>query len=188
MPSSGPDGAGQGRPARVFFALWPPEAVRRQLAEVQAQWRWPPRSARVAPQRLHLTLHFLAAVSPATLAALRAHPGVACAPFTLRLDQAGCWDRAGIAWLQPGEVPDALQLLHRQLAGVLRELDLPVAPRPFAPHVTLARHARGAVPPAAWPAVSWPVAGYALVESVRGAQPGYRVLAQWPGSAGFNPA
>ena len=45
---------------------------------------------------------------------------------------------------------------------------LPVEKRPFRPHVTLARHAAGAVPPSETAPLRWPVNGHALVQSAGG--------------------
>jgi len=167
--------------ARLFVALWPGPAVRDALVAQQALWHWPAGVRPVAPERLHLTLHFLGAVPDdrfeAVAAALALGPS---APIELRLDRGEVWPR-GIAVLGPAAVPPALTALHARLAGALTGAGVTPESRPYRPHVTLARHADGAVPPAAAPAVVWQAEGHALVESCRAPQAGYRVLRRYPG-------
>ena len=165
---------------RVFLALLPTPAVVAALAAHGALWQWGERAVRYAPPDWHLTLHFLGAVArdrlPALLAAL---PVNDVAPFELTLGQAEVWPQ-GIAVLCPLTVPAGLQRLHERLAVVLRQQGWPLDPRPFRPHVTLARQAHQAVPPARCPAWAWPVSSYALLAST--GEPGsrYRVLQSLP--------
>jgi RNA 2',3'-cyclic 3'-phosphodiesterase len=105
-------------------------------------------------------------------------------PFDLVLDQPKVWPH-GLAVLCPPELPAALRDLHARLGQALRGLGLALAldARPYAPHVTLARHAAAAIPPAAcapvrWP-VRWPVRGFALVLSTGLKAPRYRVIRQY---------
>jgi 2'-5' RNA ligase len=69
-------------------------------------------------------------------------------------------------------------------AASLRE-GIALDPRPFAPHVTLARRARGGAPPAEAAEVAWEARGFALVESVRAPSADYDVLACFGGGAGL---
>jgi len=48
--------------ARLFLALWPTPAVRGKLLAWRDAFDWPPGSALVAPEKLHLTLHFIGPV------------------------------------------------------------------------------------------------------------------------------
>lgn len=166
---------------RLFVALWPGPAVRDALAAQQALWHWPAGVRTVAPERLHLTLHFLGAVPDDRFEALAAALELgAGAPVVLRLDRGELWPR-GIAVLEPEGVPAALTALHTRLAGALTGAGFTPESRPYRPHVTLARHADGAVPPTAAPTVRWQAEGHALVESCRAPQAGYRVLRRYPG-------
>ena len=162
---------------RLFLALWPDDAVRQRLVQAQQAWVWPTRAACVAPERLHLTLHFLGEVDDAAARMLAAALPPCPAPFSLRLDGVALWPQ-GIAVLQAGEPPAALAALHGELATRLRTLGLRVETRRFRPHVTLARHAQCAVPPAASPIVEWTVRGYALVRSHAGAPLRYEPIAR----------
>ena len=162
---------------RLFIGLWPDDATRLALAGWQRAWRWPAGAAPVVPERLHLTVHFLGQVEesrlPELVAGLRLPP---FEPFELRLGHAEVWPR-GLAVLCPDEIPAGLARLHADLADALRRLALPVEARPFRPHLSLARKAAAAAPPAEAIELRWRVGGYALVQSERG----YRTLASYPG-------
>lgn len=164
-------------PVRLFFALLPPPAVREALTDVAASVPRPAR--RVHPQDLHLTLAFLGAVDPAP-ALLEAGTAAAAAgaPCVLQLDHFGCWRRAGIAWAAPVRPPEALASLHAGLAAALARRGYPGESRAFRPHVTLARRARRAPPPAAVP--EWSVVELVLLASGPPPPPRYRVQARWP--------
>lgn len=162
---------------RLFLALWPDEGTRSALAGVRDRWSWPPGASPTPSERLHMTLHFLGPVAVDRLAALSAALASVdpVGNFTLEIGRAELWP-AGIAVVCPLSTPQALLRLHAGLADAIGKLALPVDERPFRAHVTLARRASRAVPPADGPAVPWKVRnGFALVHSVPGGQ-GYRVL------------
>jgi RNA 2',3'-cyclic 3'-phosphodiesterase len=161
--------------ARLFLALWPDTAVRTGLVALQSRWAWPAGAAVTPAERLHVTLHFIGAVARERLPELEAGLAVPCPPFELSFGAPALWPH-GLAVLLPAAPPPALPALHERLAGALQALALPVEARAFKPHVTFARRAGGATRPPAAPALRWPVAGYALVESERG----YRVLKHYP--------
>lgn len=165
------------RTARLFIALWPDPAVRVALAAWSEHWQWNAAARRVHAERMHLTLHFLGDVPRALLPALQPALRLPFAPFSLLLGRAAVW-RGGIAVLEPERVPQRLHLLHRALGEALRGLALPVETRPYRPHLTLARRASLALPPAQGPQLRWPVRGYALVESL--STMGYEVLQAYP--------
>jgi 2'-5' RNA ligase len=162
-------------PLRLFLALWPDAATRTGLAAWQHGWAWPPRAAQVRPERLHMTLHFLGDVAAERLPALIRGVDTRTDRFDLQFGRAELWP-GGIAVLRPRQTPPALVRLHAELGDALRTLELPVEARPFRAHVTLARRAAGATPPAHGPELDWPVdAGFALVRSLPGGA-GYQVL------------
>lgn len=173
---------GRKRPTvRLFLALWPPERVRQALQAIQARWHWPQGAALVAAERLHVTLHFLGQVPLSRVEQFRAALAVPCEPHVLDLEtaHATCW-HGGLAVLEL-EAPPPLQRLHAALAQALRALEWPVESREFRPHITLARRASGAKPPADPPSPPplWPVdRGYVLVRSVPAR--GYEVLHDYP--------
>lgn len=160
---------------RLFLAVWPDAPVRDALAAWQRAWSWPPGAALVPPDRLHLTLHFLGDVAPARLPALAAGLRVRCEPFELHFGHAATW-AGGTAVLRPDATPPELLRLHGRLAAALAALEVPVESRPYRAHVTLARRAVGATPPAAGCDLTWRAdAGFVLVRSLP-ARGGYEVL------------
>jgi 2'-5' RNA ligase len=93
----------------------------------------------------------------------------------LVLDQAKAWP-GGMAVLQAGAVPPAFAQLHGELAARLAAAGLPVEARPWRPHVTLARKAFGARPPASFAPLRWQAGpAFALVRSLPGGR-GYETL------------
>lgn len=162
--------------ARLFIGLWPTPAALEAVQAQRERWTWPPGARVVAPDKLHLTLHFLGDVAVARVPELIAALDEPAPAFTLRLDAAKVW-RQGVAVLAPSAPPEALVALHDRLGATLRRLALPVEARRFRPHLTLARDARGATPPASPEPIDWPVSAVRLVQSVGGR---YEVLAQWP--------
>jgi RNA 2',3'-cyclic 3'-phosphodiesterase len=168
----------RGDSARVFLALWPGAAARLRLVAWRQRWAWPPAAQVVADGRLHLTLHFLGDVPRAGLPALVAALHVPAPPFELLLDQALVWPQ-GVAVLQPSAPDPALATLQAALADALRAAGIAPESRRFRPHVTLARQAQGARPPADEGPLRWPVRGYALMQSDPALPGAYRVLANY---------
>lgn len=169
--------------ARLFIGLWPGPEVREAVLAQRTRWAWPRGARQVAPEKLHLTLHFLGDVAsarvPGLVGALTAALDDAPPAFTLVLDTAEVW-RQGVAVLAPAAPPAALQSLHERLGAALHRLSPAVEARRFRPHLTLARDALGATPPASIEPVTWPVSAVRLVQSAGGR---YTTLAQWPGRA-----
>jgi 2'-5' RNA ligase len=164
------------RDLRLFVALWPTPAVRAALRERRDAIQWPRSAAMVSDDRLHLTLHFIGPVPRTLLPHLLQALQLPSRNSELELGPALHWPR-GLVVLSAAAVPAPLRALHAALAGVLAGLGLPVEPRAFRPHVTLARRAAGAVlPPPAVP-MRWRPNGYVLVSS--DPTDGYRVLARY---------
>ena len=159
---------------RLFTALWPDPAVRAHLAAESDAWQWPPHARRVDPAKLHLTLHFIGAFARGRVDALATalttldHP----VPMALQATKREVW-RGGIAVLLFDADP-TLAALHDAIGAVVAGFGVALDPRPFSPHATLARGARGAAPPLPPPALAWRASGFALVESAPDGD--YRVL------------
>lgn len=161
--------------ARVFLALRPGPAVRAALGEYVLEWQWPVHVQRYAPADWHVTLHFIGPVPRWRLPVLQAALAEPVTPFELRFGEPALWPH-GLAVLLPITVPSPLQCLHAQLGQQVRQLGLRCDERAYRPHLTLARRAAHAVPPAHLPAWGWPVRGYALMESTGDTSQRYRVL------------
>lgn len=170
---------------RLFFALWPDEAVRARLDATAVAAATSGR--RTACENLHLTLIFLGMRGAEERArALAAPDDLAPAAFDLCLDRLGYFPRARTLWLGPERVPNELialfEALNRRLsaAGVNAELRN-ADPARFRPHVTLGRKA---LPPSAATRarvtpVHWRVNGFALIESKPGGRSCYEMLKRW---------
>lgn len=162
-------------PVRLFLALWPGEDLRQAVAAWQRSWTWPPHAALVKTERLHLTLHFLGDVAQGRLPALAGGLKAPWEPFELTLGRGEVWPN-GVAVLGPDFAPPPLLALHAALQRQLVALGVPVDERRYRPHITLARRAHGAAPPAQPPLVRWRVdSGYVLVRSLPGGA-GYEVV------------
>jgi RNA 2',3'-cyclic 3'-phosphodiesterase len=167
--------------ARLFYALWPDEAVRGEIARLAGQVLGPLPGRPVPARNLHLTLAFLHSVPRVQLPALLdLGARLALPPLELELDRWGWFERPRVLWLGPSRVPPALAAFERTLWQGLAPLGFAREHAQFRPHVTLRRKA--VAPPAEPPRpVAWPVRAWALVESQPG--PGgsvYSPLAQWP--------
>jgi 2'-5' RNA ligase len=128
---------------------------------------------------LHLTLHFIGNFERHRIAALCDRLAtVPIRPVRLRPDGTSLW-RGGIAVLtMRGDA--ALETVHADVGAALQDCGVSLEDRPYAPHVTLARKAARATPPAQPPQMQWLAAGFALVESRHAAKAHHEVLATWP--------
>ncbi len=167
---------------RLFFALWPDEAVRAALAR-QAKPLIKHIEGRPVPQHnWHVTVYFLGATVAKKRQFVEMMAGrLRTGPFVLHLDRLGCWPRSGVVWLGASQIPAALFALRAELAAGLAELGWTHEGRAFEPHLTLLRKA--ACPRDGLPApepVSWRVDRFVLVRSrtlSRGAR--YEVVGEW---------
>jgi 2'-5' RNA ligase len=140
---------------RQFLAAELPGSVRRCVSDAQAGlrsmlqgWRW------VRPEGIHLTLRFLGEVAEELDERARlAWGGVAraCGPFRVRVSGVGRFPERGtprVLWvgLEEIEPGDGMARLATGLERSARELGWQPEPRPFRPHLTLARRVRGARP------------------------------------------
>jgi len=132
---------------RSFLALSPDADTRRQLAGV-------PSLDGVQPTHiddLHLTLAFIGSISEAQRRVLAdALPALATLAKQIpQLAPTGfeTWPtpEKPRVWVAAYALPEALRQLVAQVQTILTAADLPVDARPFRPHITLARFARGAV-------------------------------------------
>jgi 2'-5' RNA ligase len=166
---------------RLFFALWPDDAVRAGLRAAQAAL--PPRGGRpVHAEDVHVTLIFLGDVELSRLpCVLGAAAGVRGTAFELLVDRQGYWPRPRVAWCAPTAVPDALVALVQALSRALAGCGFEPERRPYSPHITLYRKSGGVPDAALTRPVRWPCREFVLVESNPAREgPRYVVLARWP--------
>lgn len=178
--------AGNAARLRLFFALWPMDALRASMRRHMTAWSFAPPTRPSAPDKLHLTLLFMDGVDIAalpTLEAVGARVAQVSHAFDLCLDTAAVWPGGGIAHLAPSAAPDALRALHTALAAAVNATGIACDRRRFRPHVTLARRACPEQAPVLFPPLHWRADNLALVRSVLGTGR-YEVLKQWPLPAG----
>jgi 2'-5' RNA ligase len=154
--------------ARLFFAVWPGEAAA-PLARLALDVARLAEGRAVPREKIHLTLAFLGEVPSARLDAAReAGAGVRFDGFAFALDRVGSFRGARVAWAGSSRMPAPLAALQSALAARLHACGFVPEERPFAPHATLARRTRKAVPAAAIPAIDWRVDAFTLVRSGSG--------------------
>jgi 2'-5' RNA ligase len=151
---------------RFFFALWPDRACARGLEKLGERVAEDCGGKRVPVEKIHLTLAFLGAIDVARREdAIEAASRVRGTAFELVLDRIGSFRRAGVAWAGASTVPQSLVDLHGGLERRLRDTGIDLEGRPFAPHVTLARRARRALPESPIDALRWNAGAFTLVRS-----------------------
>jgi 2'-5' RNA ligase len=168
--------------SRVFFALWPDDAVREALAALAHEVARETRGRSPPESNAHLTLAFLGEQPSHRIEALRGlASSVRARSFGLTLDEIGCFRKNGVAWLGASAPQPNLLALQTNLALALRDEGFPVDERPYTPHLTLARRIRASIQRNLPRPILWEVTSFALVASELGrAASTYRTLAEWP--------
>lgn len=168
---------------RVFFALWPVDAERDQLAAWQKPLHRLCGGRAMRSETLHNTLVFIGAVEQSRLEALQlAAQEVSGKPFELCFDVAHYWGHNHIVYAAPVDMPQQLAQLANTLEQRLAAHHFSFDQRKYKPHVTLLRNARWTdAPLPGMRPVRWQISDFALVQSepVEGTV-SYRVLARFP--------
>lgn len=169
---------------RLFFALWPDEPVRRQLADYQPLLKGCG-GRLVILENLHITLAFLGSVDVPTRTCLeKAADAITATTFTLQLDQLGFWRRPRVVWFGANDTPPPLLSLVEKLKQSMIGCALEPESRRFQAHLTLMRKAWRAPRELNPQALTWPVTDFALVASdTRSEGVRYEVLRRWSLSA-----
>lgn len=180
-PPTMPDASRPERLHRLFFALWPGDRLRSLLAPrihaLQPDGVGRPQR----PDQWHVTLEFLGSVPGSRVAAAReAAAQVRAEPCEVVFDAVEFWRRPEVLTLVARELPPALDNLVAQLRAALAAQGFEPESRPFRAHLTLARKVTHPVAPVTFEPLHWPVAGFALVESITDrAGSVYTPLASW---------
>jgi 2'-5' RNA ligase len=175
--------------ARVFFALWPDDKVRRELARRGERMHRLLGGKPTRAESIHMTLLFLGDVPAARVELLRGvGDRITFEPFALEVDQVHCWKHNKVAWVGPSQMPPALSRLVAGLEAALAGEGFAFDRRPFAAHITLVRKAHCVPLPALSP-LTWPVADFVLVRSELNAEGSrYSVIGRWGGHAPLTPS
>lgn len=162
---------------RLFFALWPDDDARAELARVAESLELHHAARLVPPEKMHVTLAFMGNTSADQQSCFeQAADGVKGKPFRLVLDHFGHFPRPQMFWLGPTEYPEVLGVLVKRLVSALETCGFEPEQRPYRPHVTLARKVRGR-PETGSASMEWSCDDFCLVESAGGK---YSVLRRWP--------
>lgn len=172
------------RSRRLFFALWPTDAVRAQLAaEAQAHAAL---GRVIAARNLHVTAVFLGAVADERVvhvqeSAQSTQKLTLGGKFMLHLERIEFWRRSNLICLTAERAPPELLSIVDGLRAELRERGFELRDHEtFRPHVTLVRDVTRGPAAAGVAPVQWPVEAFALIESKVGQHGSqYTVLDQW---------
>lgn len=155
---------------RLFFALWP-DATEREAMAAAARRLFPLSGRPLAAADLHVTLAFVGSVDELRTDRLleleRPLPAI-----PLRFDQLEHWPKPRVLVAAARQTPAALQLVVDELWQRLDRLGFAQEPRPFRPHVTLARDVR-AQRASGWSPVCWRARAIRLIESRPDTDPRY---------------
>jgi 2'-5' RNA ligase len=169
---------------RLFFALWPDDAVREALARYAAAAHQVAGGRPMRAETLHLTLAFLGDTAVARRPDLTAAADrVASRPFALLLDRAAWWQHNRIVWAGASLVPDSLAAMVAALREQLRAAGFRSDPKPFVAHATLLRNAAAHGPLPALAPIEWRGDGFVLVRSTLATSGSrYETVAAWSAS------
>ena len=183
-------GNGEESAIRVFYALVLPPELRLPLCDIARGTARRMHGRPVPPENLHLTLAFIGEIVRARVPTLiDVGARLQGEAMTLVLDRLGGFRRAGVAWIGSSRPPPGLGTFAAALARTLLAAGIECDPRPFHPHLTIARRCR--VPPdeQAIGPYAWPIDEFTLLQSQTGTEGArYRALAKWPLTAGAVPS
>ncbi len=139
---------------RSFIAIELPEALRKELAELQSRLKAQSRFyvKWVNPSGIHLTLKFLGYVPAERLDEITLAMEAAASevpPFSLQPDSLGAFpnlSRVQVVWVGLTGDIEPLGKLAREIEREVATLGYPPEGRPFAAHLTLARMGNQATP------------------------------------------
>ncbi len=166
---------------RLFFALWPDDALRRRLAQCRERLANDGNGRPVPAENLHLTLAFLGRTDTRQRACVEAMAdAIRCPAFELQLNRTGYWPRPRVLWIAPSEMPEALKGLAAALHGGAEGCGLSLDARPYRAHLTLMRKLARPPGDARCPPLRWSVDRFVLVRSTtlpQGVK--YDVVREW---------
>ncbi len=167
--------------ARLFFALWPNEEVRKELAQISHQFK--DETLRLTKiSNMHITLVFLGEISEDNQQALeKSVSQITVDPFDIELTRVGFWKKPQILWIGTTHIPKELQQLVKSIKKCVKQQGLKIDQREYKPHVTIARKVKQIIVPKETFRIQWHVNSFALVIS-KSTESGvdYQVLQEWP--------
>jgi 2'-5' RNA ligase len=167
--------------ARVFFALWPNEAVRGEFLRWAEEFRKDCGGRVTQPANIHLTLVFLGNIPASRLEELTSlAAGISGRAFHLEFSEPNYFRHNRIVWAAPTKVPEELSGLVNTLETAIRAGGFSFDARTYVPHATLLRSAHRSPDAGRVQNINWHVKDFVLVRSKKGmAGVGYNVIARW---------
>jgi len=167
---------------RLFFALWPDDDLRQQLARHSKPLTQAVHGRLVPTENFHITLAFLGNVDARQRECIEGMArDIVCPNFELTFDRVGHWSRSRALWLAPGNSPEPLNQLVADLHRGASACGLSLDERPYRPHLTLMRKVATVPEGVSIASIDWLVSSFVLLRSVpvlEGVR--YEVLRQWP--------
>ena len=167
---------------RVFFALWPSDELREQIARRTEELARAAGGRLIPASNLHVTLVFLGAVTLPTLTEIAsAASKLRVSSFEIEFDHATVWPRSNVLVLGASHPPAVLQSLVEGLRISSLQAKAVLETEDYKPHITLARDVqrpRRSLPEA--PTIRWHAQEFVLVESKSGPKGSiYSVIYRW---------
>jgi 2'-5' RNA ligase len=166
---------------RIFFALWPDDAIRQQIHRQIYPVFDHPQGRKVPKQNWHITLAFLGNVSQEVFSCVQSQVDMVTGKsFELVLDVIGHWSRPRVVWLGCNDKPAAVDALFGDLNQRLAACSYSPDYKIFKPHMTLMRKVTKKPKAFAFKPVHWQVDQFVLVESqVDNTGSTYKVIRSW---------
>ncbi|MEO6824198.1 MAG: RNA 2',3'-cyclic phosphodiesterase [Nitrosospira sp.] len=172
---------------RVFFAVWPDDTAKKQLAvlteRLQAESHCGGR--KTEPENIHLTLVFVGQVDLVKLEALyqavNGMSGSAPRAFDIVIEEIRYWKHNRIAYAAIHGVPQELVDLVNALQDVLSASGFPIERRTYNPHITLIRKISCHSLPRLGEPIAWRAREWMLVKSKQTSDGSvYIPIGRWP--------
>jgi 2'-5' RNA ligase len=166
---------------RLFFALWPTDALRDRLAAAVRPIVASSHSRAIPAENFHITLAFLGTVPTDNVPrVMEAASQIVAAPFVLSIERLESWRSAHLLCLTP-RPSGALQKVVDDLRCNLLARGIEPDQKEFRPHVTVAREWTNADIDGSIGAFNWPADDIVLIESQSGPDGSrYQIKARWP--------
>jgi 2'-5' RNA ligase len=166
---------------RLFFALWPDEAIQKKLHTTVTSLHKKHGARQVPRQNIHMTLQFLGDVPESVMPCLaEAASEVHGQPFSLNINKLIHRERQRMIWAVPSETPEVLRNLATSLGKQLEQCGVQTEKRPYLAHITLVRKLSRLPRPVELSPLQWDVEEFCLVESApQSTGAVYTVLEKW---------
>ncbi len=135
----------QPKKQRLFFALVPPESIKKDIIQFTNNFKIINSNVKVMPkEKLHITLFFLGDVDAAVVPKIVKNvKKIKLEPFFVHLDYLGYFSNSRVFWMGCNHIPKKLLLLVNQIEQALQQVEnldydfIINKKNKYTPHVTL---------------------------------------------------